>query len=142
MLDFFALGLLILFATSTILGIGTEGHLPIAEAQVQNPFLSPAAPQPQLVDPNLKVELVYTGPGFPTNMAFIGPDDILLLSKNDGKVLRIKDGKNLGPVLEVNVTRKDEMGLLGIATGTIQESKVSHQSFLVLQFVQFQSRMQ
>jgi len=28
-------------------------------------------------------------------MAFIGPDDILLLSKNDGKVLRIKDGKNL-----------------------------------------------
>ena len=34
MLGFFALGLLILFATSTILGIGTEGHLPIAEAQV------------------------------------------------------------------------------------------------------------
>ena len=31
----------------------------------------------------------------------IWPDDILLLSKNDGKVLRITDGKNLGPVLEV-----------------------------------------
>ena len=100
------------------------------------------AARPQVLDARLKVELVYTGPGFPTNMAFIGPDDILLLSKNDGKVLRIKDGKNLGPVLEVNVTGKDEMGLLGIADGTIQESKVSHQSFLVLQFVQFQSRMQ
>ena len=130
MLGFFALGLLILFATSTILGIGTEDHLPIAEAQVQNPFLSPATPQPQLVDPNLRVKLVYTGPGFPTNMAFIGPDDILLLSKNDGKVLRIKDGKNLGPVLEVNVTRKDEMGLLGIATEPYKNQKYPAKVFL------------
>jgi aldose sugar dehydrogenase len=129
-LCFFALGLLILFATCTILGIGTEGHLPIAEAQVQNPFLSPAAPQPQLVDPNLRVKLVYTGPGFPTNMAFIGPDDILLLSKNDGKVLRIKDGKNLGPVLEVNVTGKDEMGLLGIATEPYKNQKYPTKVFL------------
>ena len=77
MLIFFALSLLILFATSAALGRGTEGHLLLAEAQVQNPFLSPGAPQPQSVDPNLKVKLVYTGPGFPTNMAFIGPDDIL-----------------------------------------------------------------
>lgn len=71
--------------------------------------------QPKLQDPNLKVELVYEIPNFPTNMAFIGPGDILLLSKNDGKVMRIKDGKNLGPVLTINVTGKDEMGLLGIA---------------------------
>src|SRR5262245_506620 len=70
--------------------------------------------QPKLQDPNLKVELVSKIPNFPTNMAFIGPDDILMLSKNDGEVLRIKDGKVLGTVLRVNVTSKDESGLLGI----------------------------
>ena len=93
------------------------------EAQLQSA-------RPQVLDGRLKVELVYTGPGFPTNMAFIGPDDILLLSKNDGKVLRIKDGKNLGPVLEVNVTRKDEMGLLGIATEPYKNQKYPTKVFL------------
>ena len=38
-------------------------------------------------------------------MAFVGKDDILLLSKKDGEVLRIKDGKNLGPVLQVKVSQ-------------------------------------
>ena len=71
--------------------------------------------KPKLQDTNLKIELVSEIPSFPTNMAFIGPNDILLLSKNNGEVLRIKDGKNLGPILTINVTGKDEMGLLGIA---------------------------
>jgi aldose sugar dehydrogenase len=86
----------------------------LVDAQSQNEGTD-TLEQPKLQDPNLKVELVYEIPNFPTNMAFIGPDDILLLSKNDGKVMRIKDGKNLGPVLTINVTGKDEMGLLGIA---------------------------
>ena len=63
-------------------------------------------------------------------MLFIGPDDILLLSKNDGKVLRIKDCKNLGPVLEVNVSSKDEMGLLGIATEPYKNQKYPAKGFL------------
>ena len=96
-----------------------------AEAQSQDPFTTPTI-GPKIIDSRLKAELIYSGPGFPTNMAFIGPDDILFLSKNDGKVLRIKDGKNLGPVLEVNVSKKDEMGLLGIATEQHNDSKVSH----------------
>ena len=121
--------LLILLTVITIITINTILSTQ-AEAQLQNPFLSPAAPQPHLVDPNLKVELVYTGPGFPTNMAFIGPDDILLLSKNDGKVLRIKDGKNLGPVLEVNVSKKDERGLLGIATEPYKNQEFPTKVFL------------
>jgi len=121
--------LLILLTVITIITINTILSTQ-AEAQLQNPFLSPAAPQPHLVDPNLKVELVYTGPGFPTNMAFIGPDDILLLSKNDGKVLRIKDGKNLGTVLEVNVSKKDERGLLGIATEPYKNQEFPTKVFL------------
>ena len=44
-----------------------------------------------LVDPSLKVELFFKdgikGPA--TSMAFLGPDDILMLEKNTGKVQRI-----------------------------------------------------
>ena len=73
-------------------------------------------------------------------MAFVGKDDILLLSKKDGEVLRIKDGMNLGPVLQVKVSSKDEMGLLGIATdaypSTKQNQKDSSSVFLYYSFCQ------
>lgn len=75
-----------------------------------------AAEIPMVLDPDVKIEKVYNGSAFPTNMAFIGSDDILLLEKDTGQVIRIKDGKNIGPVLNVQVRDKDEMGLLGIAT--------------------------
>lgn len=87
-------------------------------AQVENSLVL----QPKVTDTKLKVELVSNLQGFPTNMAFIDKDDILILSKN-GQVLRIKDGKNLGPVFELNVTSKDEMGLLGIATDLYSKNK-------------------
>ena len=119
--------LLILLTVITIITIKTILSTQ-AEAQLQNPFVGTVAPK--ILDSSLKVELVYTGPGFPTNMAFIGPDDILLLSKNDGKVLRIKDGKNLGTVLEVNVSKKDERGLLGIATEPYKNQEFPTKVFL------------
>jgi len=118
---------LILLTVITIITINTILSTQ-AEAQLQNPFVGTVAPK--ILDSSLKVELVYTGPGFPTNMAFIGPGDILLLSKNDGKVLRIKDGKNLGPVLEVNVSKKDERGLLGIATEPYKNQEFPTKVFL------------
>jgi len=49
-------------------------------------------------------------------MAFLGPNDILVLEKNTGKVDRIVNGKMLPqPVLDVAVANKIERGLLGIA---------------------------
>ena len=50
-------------------------------------------------------------------MAFLGPNDILVLEKNSGNVLRIVDGHVLNkPLLHVNVaTPFLEWGLLGIA---------------------------
>jgi len=92
----------------------TKYHPFSVKAQAQDP--STTSLQPHVLDPKLKVELVYSGNGFPTNMVFVGKDDILLLSKKTGDVLRIKDGKNIGSVLHVNVNSKDERGLLGIAT--------------------------
>lgn len=88
----------------------------VTQAQVQNPFGEPTALQPKAADTNFKIELVSTLEGVPTNMAFISPDDILILSKNNGQVFRIKDGNNIGSVLKIDVTGRDEMGLLGIAT--------------------------
>ena len=49
-------------------------------------------------------------------MEFIGPNDILVLSKNDGKVMRITDGVMLKqPLLDVEVANLVERGMLGIA---------------------------
>jgi aldose sugar dehydrogenase len=67
-------------------------------------------------DPNLKIEVVATGLKLPTSMAFLGPDDILVLEKNNGTVRRIINGTLLSePLLDLNVGYLRERGLLGIA---------------------------
>jgi len=49
-------------------------------------------------------------------MAFLGPNDILVLEKNNGTVQRIVNGHILEqPLLDVNVNEHDERGMLGIA---------------------------
>src|SRR5215204_7472090 len=64
----------------------------------------------------LKVEEVTDGLDFPTSMAFLGPDDILVLEKNEGTVRRILNGVLLEePLLDVDVANKGERGMLGIA---------------------------
>ena len=68
-----------------------------------------------LSDPKLKIELVASGLDFPTTMAFLGPDDFLILEKA-GTVKRVTNGVVLDkPLLQVDVSVKDERGLLGIA---------------------------
>ncbi len=81
-----------------------------------------------LIDPSLKVETIFKDglKGPTTGMAFLGPNDILVLEKNTGKVQRILDD-NLqeNPLLQVNVGTEVELGLLGIATSNNQEGKTS-----------------
>jgi hypothetical protein len=43
-------------------------------------------------DPSLKVERLVSGLSAPTTMALVGPNDILVLQKNDGRVRRVIDG--------------------------------------------------
>ncbi|HKG87778.1 MAG TPA: PQQ-dependent sugar dehydrogenase [Nitrososphaeraceae archaeon] len=67
-------------------------------------------------DPDLKVELVFDGLEDPTNMAFLGKDDILVLEQEKGTVQRIVNGDMLEqPILDVDVANEVERGLLGIA---------------------------
>ena len=71
---------------------------------------------PIVNDPNLKVEKVFEGLRFPTKMAFLGPNDVLVLEKDNGTVQRIVNGKILPEsVLDVDVANKFERGMLGIA---------------------------
>ena len=71
---------------------------------------------PVIDDPNLKLELVSEGLQLPTQMAFVGRDDILVLEKDNGIVKRIVNGVILEePVFDVNVSTAFERGLVGIA---------------------------
>jgi glucose/arabinose dehydrogenase len=72
--------------------------------------------QPSIKDPNLGVELVSDGLELPTSMAFLGPEDILVLEKEKGTVQRIVNGEMLlTPVLTVDVATEVERCMCGIA---------------------------
>jgi len=68
-----------------------------------------------VVDPNLGVRTVVSGLVTPSTMAFIGPNDFLVLEKNTGQVKRVVNGAVTGTVLDLSVNFASERGLLGIA---------------------------
>jgi aldose sugar dehydrogenase len=69
-----------------------------------------------VTDPALQVTEVVGGLSQPTAMAFIGPGDILVLQKSDGRVRRVINGMlQPGQVLDVAVDSASERGLLGLA---------------------------
>lgn len=77
---------------------------------------SPKSKMPHLLDQGLRVELVASGLKFPTAMAFVGNNDILVVEKNTGTIQRVVNGNLLEKsVLDLNVANKIERGLLGIA---------------------------
>ena len=87
--------------------------------------------KPYLSDPNLKVEQVFKGLDVPTTMAFIGPDDILVLEKNSGTVERITNGHKLAePLLDVDVSYTNERGMLGIAIAQNETNNTNPYVFL------------
>jgi aldose sugar dehydrogenase len=71
---------------------------------------------PTVNDTDLKVETVVEGLSFPSNMAFLGQDDILAIEKKNGTIQRIINGTiQYDPLLDVNVATRGERGMLGIA---------------------------
>jgi aldose sugar dehydrogenase len=69
---------------------------------------------PTIVDPSLAVSTSVSGLDLPTSIAFLGPNDLLVLEKNTGKVKRIAGGVQ-STVLDLGVNNFSERGLLGIA---------------------------
>jgi glucose/arabinose dehydrogenase len=92
-------------------------HSASAQQKIPGVVASIGKGEPTIKDLNLKVETVATGLALPTTMAFIGPNDILVLEKNKGTVQRIINGQMLAePLLRINVSSEVERGMLGIAT--------------------------
>jgi aldose sugar dehydrogenase len=87
-----------------------------AQQKIPGVVASIGTGEPSIKDPSLKVQTVATGLALPTTMAFIGPNDILVLEKGKGTVQRIVNGQMLAePLLQVNVSSEVERGMLGIA---------------------------
>ena len=86
---------------------------------------APVAPRgPTIKDDNLVVEKITDGLDFPTSMAFLGPNDILVTEKVTGKVMRVLGGQIQNePVLDVPVANSIERGLLGIAVSKQADGK-------------------
>jgi len=81
----------------------------------ERPF-SLSVSDPHLFDSRLKVEPVAKGLALPTTMAFLAPDDFLVLEKDKGTVVRVTNGIISGqPLLDVNVANSVERGMCGIA---------------------------
>jgi aldose sugar dehydrogenase len=88
-------------------------------------YPSSGGEQPVIHDDKITVQVVFDGLKFPASMAFLGPDDILVLEKNEGTVKRIVNGEMLPePLLEVDVSTISERGMLGVA---VAKDETSHE---------------
>ena len=101
---------LIVFLISFIFVYGTSNP-----NDVSSDVSNRAKEGPFMKDPNLQVQEYSAGFDFPSGMAFLGPDEVLITEKNTGKVKEIKNGTLTGTILDVNVSNTGERGLLGIA---------------------------
>jgi glucose/arabinose dehydrogenase len=102
-----------------LLGSSAIQFFPLDQAYSQDEFRQREFVEegkPTLTDSNLKVEQVVEGLDTPTTMAFLRPNDILVLEKDTGSVKRILNGKLLyQPLLDVNVANSVERCMCGIA---------------------------
>src|ERR671930_1462623 len=129
------------FSISFLMTILIMAFIPIgyyynfAEAKV---VASKSIKSPIIADPNLKVELVVRGLKSPTSMAFLGPNDILVLEKNNGTVQRIVNGVMLPkPLLDVNVATLNDRGMLGIA---VAKNNNDRPTYVFLYFTESQTK--
>jgi aldose sugar dehydrogenase len=77
----------------------------------------PSPKGPMIIDPHLNAQVVFRGLRYPTSMAFLGPNDILVTEKDAGTVRRIVNGTDLQqPLLNAGVATYGHRGMLGIAT--------------------------
>ncbi|MDP9287376.1 MAG: PQQ-dependent sugar dehydrogenase, partial [Thermoproteota archaeon] len=90
---------------------------------------------PIINDSKLKVQTVFKGLQLPTTMAFLGPDDLLVLEKAKGTVDRIVNGSLLpNPLLKVEVASEVERGMLGIAIS--KNKNVDNHTYVFLYFTE------
>jgi glucose/arabinose dehydrogenase len=94
-------GRVLAFAAAIAVAMGLTGQAQAAE--------------PTLVDGGLRLRTLVSGLNLPTTIAFVGENDMLVLEKDTGRVLRVTNGVVQGTALDLSVNNFSERGLLGIA---------------------------
>lgn len=125
----------------SILGVFTEASAQQVPVSTKSP--PPAGKTPTIISNNsdLKIELVYKGLEYPSNMVFLNSTDILVLEKNNGQVRLVRDGTiQQEPVLDVTVSTEDESGLLGI--DVFKDSSGSNKSYAFVYFTESQGEVE
>jgi glucose/arabinose dehydrogenase len=97
-----------------LIGIAALLVASLAQAGAGNVGSRPAQSGPEMLDPTLGVRTAVAGLELPTSIAHLGPNDLLVLEKNSGKVKRVVNGV-AATVLDLAVNNASERGLLGIA---------------------------
>ena len=115
-----AVFILISFKTFTIFFLVLNTYLSNAAAQSSQDFRQQefvkGQGEPTVNDSKLQVQVVASGLEAPTSIDFIAPNDILVLEKDKGTVMRVIDGKiSSTPLLDVNVANSVERCMCGIA---------------------------
>jgi aldose sugar dehydrogenase len=97
----------------------SRGRAALALTLLASLTLAAAAHAQTMTDPSLTVTtVVAAGSGLaqPTTMAFVAPNDFLVLEKATGRVRRVlNNALQPGFALDVNVNSSSERGMLGIA---------------------------
>lgn len=91
------------------------GAVAVGAAIVANDGATAQVTGPEMLDPTLRVRVAASGFNLPIGLAFLGPNDWLVLEKDTGRVQRVVDGAVTATVLDLGVNRNSERGLLGIA---------------------------
>ena len=82
--------------TATVSGTEEDPDLSNNTVTAVTLVVEPPSPTPTLTDPNLAADPVVTGLTMPTGMAFLGPQDFLVLEKSTGRVKHVVDGVGAG----------------------------------------------
>ncbi len=67
----------------------------------------------ELTDADLQVEEIG-GLESPTQIVFLGPNELLVSEKTTGNVVHVRDGEVVGPVVQLKTNFADERGVLGL----------------------------
>jgi glucose/arabinose dehydrogenase len=99
----------------TALGLATAAALAWSPPPLVTRTAEAQSAGPRILHPRLELRTVATGLVTPTSIAFLGEDDLLVLEKNTGKVVRVTEGTLSSVALDLAVNFGSERGLLGIA---------------------------
>ena len=110
----------IIFLLIIICNFSVYFHQTYGQVKFGERVINKGAINPVVLDSLLKVEVVVEDLDTPTTMAFLAPNDFLILEKDKGTVQRVINGQTLDrPLLDVNVANSVERGMCGIAVSTI-----------------------